>query len=171
MVCLVYVFVEYGNVYLYGGLTKLKGVWYDFGMANNNKETLSPAQELFLSEYFKTNNARRAYLTAFPDKKRWKIEAVDSAAWKLLNTEKVLKRIAEYKKKLEMTGVLNKQKILQELVRQYEEASKNGTAERTNSVQVLKILAQITKLLGGDNVTVNVQNNVAVGQVADYLDL
>ena len=42
------------------------------------------------------------------------------------------------------------------------------------SLQAIKLMAQISKLIGDNNqnnININIQNNQTVGEVTDYLDL
>lgn len=143
-----------------------------------NSAELTQKQELFLQEYIKCGIGYQAYIKAFPNSKNWKRNSVDVAATKLLNNAKIQQRLSAYNAEVESTLknslTLNKRKILEEIVNQYQQASANGGAERTNSVALLKLMAQISKLLDNsnqNNIQVNIQNNTVVGEVTDYLDL
>lgn len=142
-----------------------------------NEHGLTPAQEVFCLEYHKRGIASDAFKIAYPASLKWKDTSLYPRASELLNNSKVKARLAalnaEAVQSVQKNVVLNKTKILEEIVRQYTETAQNGASERTNSVALLKLMSQISKLIGenGTNVTVNVQNNTVVGEVSDYLGL
>ena len=141
-----------------------------------NEYGLTPAQEVFCLEYHKRGIASDAYKKAYPKSIQWKDESLYPKASNLLKKDKIKTRLqalqAEAVESVQKNVVLNKTKILEEIVKQYTETSTNGASERTNSVALLKLMAQISKLL--DNtpaVAVQVNNNVVASEVSDYLNL
>ena len=140
------------------------------------RKDLTQQQEIFCQEYIKTGNAYSSYLVAYPKAKTWKRSSVDPKACNLLKQDKIQARITKQNAKinsaLENNLILNKSKILHEIIRQYTEASGNGAAERTNSVALLKLLAQISKLLDNSPaITINNNTQIVAAEVSDYLNL
>ena len=143
-----------------------------------NEFGLTQQQEIFCLEYHKTGIASKSYLKAYPTAKKWKDTTLYPRASELLNNSKVIARLealnAETKKSVQKNVVLNKTKILEELVTLFEETKKSGAGERMTSLQAIKLMAQISKLIGDNNqnnININIQNNQTVGEVTDYLDL
>ena len=137
---------------------------------------LTEQQEIFCQEYFKNPIMSQALTKAYPKAVNWKRNSVDVQANKLLNNPKINRRICELSEAaesaLKASITLNKRKILDEIINQYNQTSTNGAAERTNSVALLKLMAQISKLLDNTpQTTVNIQNNTVLGEVSDYLNL
>lgn len=145
-------------------------------MRKLNEYGLTQAQECFLQNYLKTSNGYQSYLIAYPSAKNWKRNSVDVQVNKLLNNAKINQRIKEHNEQIESTLkesiTLNKRKILNEIISTYEQTAQNGAAERTNAVNLLKLMAQISKLLDNTpNINVAVQNNTVVNEVSDFLNL
>ena len=164
-----YTIVLYVNIFYYfigGNMTRKK-------LANG----LTQQQEDFCKYYVKSGIGYKAYLQAYPTAKSWARNSVDVAATKLLNNALISQRIQELNQNIESTlktsVTLSQRKILEEIIKTYQETTANGASERTNSVNLLKLMAQISKLLENtqNNIQVNIQNNQTVGEVTDYLDL
>lgn len=137
---------------------------------------LTEQQEIFCQEYIKNPIMYQAFVKAYPKALKWKRSSVDPEASKLLNNPKINTRIQELMNKkddaLLKSVTLSQRKILEEIIRQYTETSTSGASERTNSVALLKLMAQISKLLENTTqTTVNIQNNTIMGEVSDYLNL
>lgn len=138
---------------------------------------LTEQQEKFCQEYIKNPIMYQALIKAYPKAKNWKRTSADAQASRMLDNPLIDARIkhlmAEKDAVLAKSVTLSQRKILEEIISQYQQTSANGASERTNSVALLKLMSQISKLIGenGTNVTVNVQNNTVVGEVTDYLDL
>jgi len=93
----------------------------------SSKKTLTKPQETFIQELLKGNTQRQAYLKAYPSKKKWKENSVDSAASTLLRNEKVKQRYEE---------LLNK-------MREKEQANTQWTREQ--SIETLRYVIDINK--------------------------
>jgi hypothetical protein len=63
-------------------------------------EGLSKAQEVFIAEYLKSNNASAAYRIAFPLSRKWKDCSVHVRASKLLASAKVQLRVADLRSQI-----------------------------------------------------------------------
>lgn len=146
---------------------------------NVRKSQMTSAEKKFLEIYVKTCDSLKALNTAYPKSLKWTERSQYAQVNKILKRPRMsqaLKRHNEAEAEaLKDSTLLNKRKILNEIIRQYSEASENGASERTNSVALLKLLAQISKLLdnggGSTNLQVNIQNNAITAQVSDYLNL
>ena len=143
-----------------------------------NEWGLTPQEECFCLEYHQTGIASKAFKKAYPASEKWKDTSLYPKASNLLDKDKIKARLAaldeETKKSVQKNVVLNKTKILEELVTLFEETKKSGAGERITSLQAIKLMAQISKLIGDsnqNNININIQNNQTVGEVTDYLDL
>lgn len=142
-----------------------------------NEWGLTPQEEIFALDYHKNGIASKAFIKAYPTAAKWKDSALYPKASNLLNKDKIKTRLAaldaEAIKSVQKNVVLNKTKILEELVTLFEETKKSGAGERMTSLQAIKLMAQISKLIGDNsqNIQVNIQSNVVVSEVTDYLDL
>lgn len=136
---------------------------------------LTPKQKKFVEKYIETKNAYKSYLYAFPSSQKWKRAAVDSQACILLKTPKVVSKIqaAELaaQKKLEKSIILNKKKILKEII-ELTEKTKKQEGQTTVNLQALKLLSQISGLLTENKTEITINNNnQTVNEVIGYLDL
>lgn len=143
-----------------------------------NQWGLTPQEETFCLEYHANGIASKAFLKAYPTAKKWKDTSLYPRASNLLNKDKIKTRLQaledETKKSVQKNVVLNKTKILEELVTLFEESKKSGAGERATSLNAIKLMAQIAKLIGDGNTTnvqINNVQNTVVGEVTDYLDL
>lgn len=147
-------------------MTKAKNSW-----------GLTPQQEKFCLEYHKSGIASQAYLIAYPKAKKWKETTLYPKASEILKNDKIIARLAALEadtaKSVQKNVILNKTKILEELVTLFEESKKSGAGERMTALQAIKLMAQISKLIGDNapQMNVNIQNNTVVGEVSDYLNL
>lgn len=97
---------------------------------------LSPAHEIFLTEYLSTGNAKRSYMKAFPHCREKTAEANSS---RLLRNAEIKKRL----KKNSENADVSVEMILRELAdmasRNIEEIAKlpGGTAAKTKSLELL----------------------------------
>lgn len=145
-------------------------------MRKLNEYGLTQAQECFLQNYLKTNNAYKSYLIAYPNSKNWKRNSVDCKASLLLDNEKIQQRITEHNAKinstLEKSTVLNKRKILNEIIELQQSCKSDGAGQNTTQLQALKLLSQIAGLLQENKTEINItNNNNTVNEVIGYLDL
>ena len=143
-----------------------------------NEYGLKINQENFIKEYIKCGISYQAYLSAYPAAKKWTRNAVDVQANRMLNNPKVIQRLREYneqqKNALCESITLNKRKVLEEIIKTYNETLQNGQAERASSVKLLELMSKISKLIGDNTVinnNVNIQNNQTVNEVSGFLDL
>ena len=67
---------------------------------------LTPKQEIFVASLVKGNSQRQAYIEAYPNAAKWKENAVDSQASKILKNPKVIQRYEELMKKAEDESIL-----------------------------------------------------------------
>jgi len=67
---------------------------------------LTPKQEIFVASLVKGNSQRQAYIEAYPNAAKWKENAVDSQASKILKNPKVFQRYEELLKKAEDESIL-----------------------------------------------------------------
>ena len=67
---------------------------------------LTPKQEIFVASLVKGNSQRQAYIEAYPNAAKWKENAVDSQASKILKNPKVFQRYEELMKKAEDESIL-----------------------------------------------------------------
>lgn len=141
------------------------------------KNELTKQENIFFKEYIKTSDMLRALNTAYPTSVKWSKNSQYAQASKILNKPIMNTRIKEHndaeKKALANSTLLNKRKILNEIIRQYTETAENGASERTNSINLLKLMAQISKLLDNspqinNNIVVNNQN---INDISNFLDL
>lgn len=93
----------------------------------SSKDTLTKPQETFIQELLKGNTQRQAYLKAYPSKKKWKDNSIDSAASTLLKNEKVKQRYEE---------LLNTMR---------ENEQKNTMWTREESIETLRYVIDINK--------------------------
>ena len=147
-----------------------------YSMCRTKKDALTKQENIFLNEYIKTCDGIKSLLLAYPNAEKWSSDAKYAQINKILNRPRINQRLQAHNERvagaLAQSTTLNKRKILDEIIRQYTETSTNGASERTNSVALLKLMAQISKLL--DNtpaVAVQVNNNVVASEVSDYLNL
>ena len=56
---------------------------------------LTPKQEIFVASLVKGNSQRQAYIEAYPNAAKWKENAIDSQASKMLKSPKVFQRYEE----------------------------------------------------------------------------
>lgn len=145
-------------------------------MRKLNEYGLTQGQETFLQEYIKTSNGYKSYLVAYPNSKNWKRASVDRKVSALLDNDKIQTRIAEHNAKinstLEKSIVLNKRKILNEIIELQQNCKASGQGQAGISLQALKLLSQIAGLLTENKTEVNINNNtVMVQDVSKYLDL
>lgn len=147
-------------------------------MCGVRKDCYTDGEKVFLDVYFKTDDTLKALNTAYPNSLRWSKDAQYAQVGKILKRPRINLAVKRHKEAIEnalnTSTLLNKRKILDEIIRQYSETAESGASERTNSVQLLKLLAQISKLL--DNST-NINNNITVNnapvvnEIVNYLDL
>lgn len=154
----------------------VKGAW-DMACRKLNQWGLTPQEECFCLEYHANGIASKAFLKAYPAAKKWKDTSLYPKASNLLDKDKIKARLQvledETKKSVQKNVVLNKTKILEELVTLFENAKASGASERMTSLQAIKLMAQISKLIGDNsqNIQVNIQNNQVTAEVSDYLNL
>lgn len=67
---------------------------------------LTPKQEIFVASLVKGNSQRQAYIEAYPNAAKWKENAIDSQASKMLKSPKVFQRYEELMKKAEDESIL-----------------------------------------------------------------
>ena len=150
-------------------------LWYFRGMRKLNQYGLTPQQEIFFQEYVKSSNAYQSFLIAYPKAKQWKRNSVDCEASKLLDNPKITQRIAEYNAKIESTlaksTILNKRKILNEIIELQQACKQDGNGQNATQLQALKLLSQIAGLLQENKTEINLNTNIAVQDVSNYLDL
>ena len=137
---------------------------------------LTKQQQIFFENYVKTSDGLASLFLAYPKAKAWTYNAQHVAVNRLLNNSKIILKLKEFNEKqtqsLVHSTTLNQRKILNEIIRQYTETAENGASERTNSVALLKLLAQISKLLDNTpKIDVNIQNNNTMQEINNYLDL
>jgi len=136
---------------------------------------LTQAQKTFLQEYIKTSNAYKSFLVAYPKSKKWKRSSVDCEASKLLDHPMIVQRLEEYNNKIESTlaksTILNKRKILNEIIELQQACKQDGNGQNATQLQALKLLSQIAGLLQENKTEINVQTNIAMQDVSNYLDL
>lgn len=63
--------------------------------AKTNPKEISPQEEIFIQEVLKGNPQRKAYVKAYPKRMNWKPSALDSAASRLFNSDKIRTRYDE----------------------------------------------------------------------------
>ncbi len=80
-----------------------------------SKTHLTDKQELFVLEYFKSNNQRQSYIKAFPHTKKWKPESVDSKASVLMKDDKVQKRLHELREAGKAKSIITVEKVVEEI--------------------------------------------------------
>ena len=141
-----------------------------------NEYGLTQQQELFCLEYHKSGIASNAYKIAYPKSKEWKDTTLYPTASELLKNPKIITRLealnAETKNSVQKNVVLNKTKILEELVTLFESAKASGASERMTSLQAIKLMAQISKLLDNTPQTnIQINNTTVTAEVSDYLNL
>ena len=145
-------------------------------MRKLNEYGLTHAQETFLQEYLKNGGiGYRAYLVAYPNSKNWKRASVDRKASDLLSNAKIQTRINEHNQKinstLEKSTILNKRKILTEIIDLTERLKASGIGQSNTQLQALKLLSQIAGLLQENKTEININNSVNVAEVSSFLDL
>jgi hypothetical protein len=145
-------------------------------MRKLNEFGLTQAQEIFLQEYIKCANGYKSYLVAYPNSKNWKRASVDRKVSDLLNNDKIQARITEHNQKvnsaLEKSTILNKRKILNEII-ELQQGIKADKGQTNVNLQALKLLSQIAGMLQENKTEVNINNNnnIAVQNVSEFLDL
>ena len=82
-------------------------------MAKGDK--LTEKQDKFALALFKGDSQRTAYRKAFPNSKKWQDKTVDSKASTLANTDKVLERLNDLRKKAEDKTILSVNQVLAEV--------------------------------------------------------
>jgi len=138
---------------------------------------LTKNQQIFLEYYIKTNDGIGALNKAYPKSIKWTKNAQHVEASRLIKNPKIMLKIQQHNdaeaKKLVYSTTLNKKKILNEIINQYQQTAENGASERTNSVALLKLMAQISKLLDNNPViNNNIQiNNNTMNNINNFLDL
>jgi len=145
-------------------------------MRKLNEHGLTQAQETFLQEYLRNGgNGYKAYLVGYPNAKKWKRASVDRRTSDLLNNSKIQARITEHNQKinstLEKSTILNKRKILNEIIELTERLKASGVGQSNTQLQALKLLSQIAGLLQENKTEININNSMNVAEVSNFLDL
>ena len=145
-------------------------------MRKLNEYGLTPQQEIFVNEYIKTGNGYRSYIKAYPKAKKWTRACADSACSRLLDNDKINARIKAHNdaiaKSTQESIKLNKRKILNEIIELQQSCKQDGAGQNSTQLQTLKLLSQIAGMLQTENKTeININNNVAVQSVSEFLDL
>lgn len=139
-----------------------------------NEHGLTQQQEIFVNEYIKTGNGYRSYLVAYPKAKNWTRACTDSACSRLLDNDKVNARIKAHNdaiaKSTQESIKLNKRKILNEII-ELQQSIKTDKGQTNVNLQALKLLSQIAGLLQENKTEININNNIALGEVTEYLNL
>ena len=145
------------------------------GIRKLNEYGLTPQQEIFCQEYIKEPIMYRAFIKAYPKAKNWKRNSVDSEASKLLNNTKIDQRIKTLNQKIESTlansTTLSKRKILEEIIELQQKCKQTGNSQNTTNIQALKLLSQIAGMLQENKTEININNNIGVAEVSQFLDL
>lgn len=81
------------------------------------KNQLSNQEQVFITEYLKSDNASAAYRIAFPLSQRWKDKSVHERASRLLAAAKVQSRIAELRRKVSESQEITVSKVVSEIDR------------------------------------------------------
>lgn len=145
-------------------------------MRKLNEYGLTPQQEIFVNEYIKTGNGYRSYIKAYPKAEKWTRACADSACSRLLDNDKINARIKAHNDAIEKSTQesikLNKRKILNEIIELQQSCKQDGAGQNSTQLQTLKLLSQIAGMLQTENKTeININNNVAVQSVSEFLDL
>ena len=140
------------------------------------KNELTKQESIFFKEYIKDGDGLRALNTAYPKTIKWNKNCQWVQANKILNNPIMTLRIKQHKdaeaEALKNSTLLNKRKILQEII-ELQENAKNEKGQAMINLQALKLLAQIAKLLDNsptinNNIQVSTQN---INQISNFLDL
>lgn len=146
-------------------------------MHKKNEFGLTQKQENFCLEYIKCGIGYQAFKKAFPNSQKWKDNSVYCQVSKLMKNPKIKQRLEilqnEQKKGVQEQIILNKTKILQEIVKTYNETVQNGQSERASTVKLLELMSKISKLIGDTTINnnINIQNNTTVQEISGYLDI
>ena len=141
------------------------------------KTELTPQEKIFLSEYIKTSNGIKALNIAYPKSINWSYNAQHVQVNKLLNKPKIDLRLKQHNEAeaeaLKNSTLLNKRKILNEIIEAQQTAKEAGAGQAGINLQALKLLAQIAKLLDtSPTINNNIQvNNNTMNQINNFLDL
>lgn len=76
---------------------------------------LNARQEQFVQELAKGTTQRQAYLLAYPNSKKWKLETVDSKASILANNGKFLERLEEIRREIERRNSVSREAVIEQL--------------------------------------------------------
>ena len=145
-------------------------------MRKLNEFGLTPQQEIFVNEYIKTGNGYRSYIKAYPKAEKWTRACADSACSRLLDNDKINARIKAHNdaiaKSTQESIKLNKRKILNEII-ELQQGIKSDKGQTNVNLQALKLLSQIAGLLQENKTEININNNnnIAVQNVSEFLDL
>ena len=149
--------------------------WGSMANGSKNKYGLTPQQETFCLEYFKNGIASKAYKKAFPKSEKWTDSALYSRASNYLKNDKIMARLEvlnnEAKKSVQKNVVLNKTKILEEIIELQQNCKQAGQGQAGVSLQALKLLSQIAGMLSENTTNININNNISTAEVSNYLDL
>ena len=136
---------------------------------------LTQKQKIFLEHYIKTSNGLEALHLAYPTSKNWNYNAQHVEINKILNKPIINLKLKEHNQKVESTlaesTTLNKRKILNEIVELTERLKNAGIGQSNTQLQALKLLSQIAGLLQENKTEININNNVNVAEVSNFLDL
>ena len=140
------------------------------------KNELTKQETIFFKEYIKDGDGLRALNIAYPTTKNWNKNCQWVQVNKILNTPIMALRIKQHKEAeaeaLKNSTLLNKRKILQEIIELQQNCKASGQGQSGINLQALKLLSQIAGLLTENKTEVNINNNtVMVQDVSKYLDL
>lgn len=142
-------------------------------MGNSNR--LTKQQTIFVQEYIKSCNGIEALKIAYPKSVNWSYNTKHVEVNRLLNNPKINLKIKEHNeainKKLNESITLNKRKILNEIIELQQKCKQTGNSQNTVNIQALKLLSQIAGMLQENKTEININNNVGVAEVTQFLDL
>ena len=113
--------------------------------ASEKQGALTLKQESFCQAYVETGNASEAYREAYPRSKKWKPEAVNVAASKMLGNDKVSVRVEELKSRHLYRHDLTVDDLVSDLLRIRQKAETDGQlgVARQSVMDVAKLLGLV----------------------------
>ena len=142
-----------------------------------NQWGLTPQEECFCLEYYKTGKGSESLKKAYPTSKNWKPDSIYAKASNLLDKDKIKLRIealqAEHEKSVQTSKKLNHHKLLEAALEILED-TRHTPSQYANAINVLKLLYSQQGMMPSANsqqINIQVNNNTVVGEVTDYLDL
>lgn len=124
---------------------------------------LTSKQEVFVAAVVAGKTHRDAYLEAYPGSAKWKkIQAVDAAAYKLVQKGHIREKIDDLNSKIDRRSIATREDRMEFLTDTFQD-EELSIRDRMRAVEILNRMS-------GDNITTNINQNITAGPLDGLSD-